>query len=166
MNDRILIDQMCSKDWEQVRKIYLEGLSSGNANFPEEMPSWEVWDKSHLSACRIVARYQDKVLGWAALSSISARPVYAGVAEVSVYVSQSSQGKGIGSSLLKNLIEMSEQNGFWTLLSRLFPENIPSLKLHHKFGFREVGRLDRIGQMNGKWRDVILLERRSHKVGN
>lgn len=117
------------------------------------------------SECRIVAGIAGKVLGWAALSPVSSRCVYAGVAEVSIYVSQSSQGKGIGSKLLKSLIEISEQHGYWTLQSGIFPENVASPKLHSKHGFRQVGRRERIGKMDGVWRDTILLERRSSKVG-
>lgn len=156
---------MLVEDWKQVREIYLEGITTGNATFQKEAPSWEEWDKSHKLDCRIVAQLEDKILGWAGLSPVSSRSVYAGVAEVSIYVSQSSKGKGIGSKLLKALIESSEQNGYWTLQSGIFPENVPSLKLHKKYGFREVGRRERIGQMDGIWRDTILLERRSKKIG-
>lgn len=165
MKRKIFIDKMFPKDWEQVRKIYLQGIATGNATFQKEAPSWEEWNNSHILKCRIVARYEDKVLGWAALSSISSRCVYIGVAEVSIYVSQMSKGKGIGSILLKSLIEISEQNGFWTLQSGIFPENVSSIKLHNKHGFREVGRRERIGKMDGVWRDTILLERRSNNVG-
>ncbi|MCQ6282881.1 GNAT family N-acetyltransferase [Bacillus sp. EB600] len=156
---------MLVEDWKQVREIYSEGIATGNATFQKEAPPWKEWDKSHKLECRIVARLEDKILGWAALSPVSSRSVYAGVAEVSIYVSQSSKGKGIGSKLLKALIESSEQNGYWTLQSGIFPENVPSLKLHKKYGFREVGRRERIGQMDGMWRDTILLERRSKKIG-
>lgn len=165
MENKILIDKMLPEDWEQVREVYLEGIATGNATFQKEVPSWEVWDEGHILACRIVARSKGKVLGWAALSSTSSRSVYSGVAEVSVYVGQKSNGKGVGSILLKSLIEISEQNGFWTLQSGIFPENISSMKLHNKYRFREVGRRKRIGKMNGVWRDIILLERRSNEVG-
>ncbi|MFN7251340.1 MAG: GNAT family N-acetyltransferase [Anaerobacillus sp.] len=165
MESTIFIDKMLPEDWEQVREIYLEGIATGDATFQREAPSWEDWDNSHLLEYRIVARTEGKVLGWAALSPVSSRCVYAGVAEVSVYVSQISKGKGIGSLLLKSLIEKSEENGLWTLQSGIFPENVPSLKLHYKNGFREVGRRERIGKMDGVWRDTILLERRSKSVG-
>lgn len=165
MDKSILIDEMLREDWQKVREIYLEGIFTGNATFQKEAPSWEDWDNGHIKECRIVTRIDDKVLGWAALSAVSNRCVYNGVAEVSIYVSQSSKGKGIGSILLKSLIEISEQNGYWTLQAGIFPENVPSLKLHSKFGFREVGRRERIGKMDGVWRDTILLERRSNVVG-
>jgi L-amino acid N-acyltransferase YncA len=165
MENLILINKMLPDDWEQVREIYLEGIATGNATYQKEAPSWETWDNGHILECRIVARLDGKVLGWAALSPVSSRCVYSGVAEVSIYVSQSSKGKGIGSKLLKTLIEISEQNGYWTLQSGIFPENVSSLKLHIKSGFRKVGRRERIGKMDGAWRDTILLERRSNIVG-
>lgn len=165
MESEVFIDKMLPEDWEQVREIYLEGIATGDATFQKEAPSWEEWDNSHMLEYRIVARSEGKVLGWAALSPVSSRCVYAGVAEVSVYVSQISKGKGIGSVLLKSLIEKSEVNGIWTLQSGIFPENVSSLKVHYKNGFREVGRRERIGKMDGVWRDTILLERRSKKVG-
>ncbi|WP_257351535.1 GNAT family N-acetyltransferase [Pseudalkalibacillus decolorationis] len=161
----VQIDVLLAEDWTQVREIYLEGISTGHATFQKEAPSWENWNEGHFSECRIVARLGDKVLGWAALSPVSSRCVYAGVAEVSVYVRQRTHGKGIGSKLLKSLIEKSEQNGIWTLQAGIFPENKSSLQLHNKFGFREVGRRERLGQMNGIWRDVILVERRSNVAG-
>ena len=165
MENLIFIDKMLREDWEQVRKIYLEGIATGNATFQKEVPSWKAWDNDHIKECRIVGRLDGKVLGWDGLSPVSSRCVYAGVAEVSIYVNQNSNGKGIGSKLLKSLIELSEQNGYWTLQSGIFPENVPSLKLHSKYGFREVGRPERIGKMDGVWRDTILLERRSNEVG-
>ena len=165
MENTIFIDKMLPEDWEQVRGILLEGIVTGNATFQKEAPSWEDWDNSHMLECRIVARSSGRVLGWAALSPVSSRCVYAGVAEVSVYVSQTSNGKGIGSLLLKSLIEKSEENEFWMLQSGIFPENASSLKVHYKNGFREVGRRERIGKMDGVWRDTILLERRSKSVG-
>ncbi|MFP5111757.1 GNAT family N-acetyltransferase [Bacillaceae bacterium C204] len=165
MENSILLDNMLKEDWDQVLEIYQEGISTGNATFQKEPPTWETWDSGHILECRFVARLNGKILGWAALSPVSSRCVYAGVAEVSIYVRQGSKGKGIGSLLLKTLIEKSEQNGFWTLQSGIFPENVSSLKLHSKYGFREVGRRERIGQLDGVWRDTILLERRSSVVG-
>ncbi len=165
MDEFIEIDQMHASDWEDVRQIYLEGIKTGNATFQQETPSWEEWDKSHVSQCRFVARSESAVIGWAALSPTSSRCVYAGVAEVSIYVGQNHRGSGMGSRLLKRLIEASEQHGFWTLQSGIFPENQDSLKLHKRLGFREIGRREHIGQMNGIWRDVLLLERRSNVVG-
>ncbi|WP_416730601.1 GNAT family N-acetyltransferase [Fictibacillus sp. JL2B1089] len=159
------IDNMHTNDWTHVRNIYLQGIATGNATFQQEAPSWNEWDKSHLSCCRFVVRSSDRVSGWAALSAISSRCVYAGVAEVSVYVDPDYQGKGLGSSLMKILIEDSEKNGIWTLQAGIFPENQSSIALHKKWGFKEVGTRERIGEMNGVWRDVILLERRSKAVG-
>ena len=165
MNNLIEIDQMHEDDWKDVREIYLEGIRTGNATFQQEAPSWEEWDRSHISQCRFVARIEGRVIGWVALSPTSSRNVYAGVAEVSIYVSQQHRGSGVGSRLLNSIIEESEQHGFWTLQSGTFPENISSIELQKKYGFREVGRRVRIGQMNGIWRDVILLERRSQVIG-
>lgn len=166
MKGSINIVKMHSDDWEAVRAIYLEGIATGHATFQKEAPSWEEWDLGHNRECRIVARLDGEVVGWAALSPVSGRSVYAGVGEVSVYVSQKHNGKGIGSLLLKSLIELSEQNGFWTLQSSIFPENEGSIKLHKNHGFREMGRRERIGKMDGVWRDTIILERRSRIVGN
>jgi L-amino acid N-acyltransferase YncA len=165
MDTSFIIDKMKTDDWNLVKSIYLRGITTGNATFQQNAPSWIEWDESHLSSCRFVARSIDQVLGWAALSPVSSRYVYAGVAEVSVYVNPDHQGKGLGSSLLMHLIEASEENGFWTLQAGIFPENQLSIALHKKCGFREVGRRERIGEMNGVWRDVILLERRSKNIG-
>ncbi|WP_186578263.1 GNAT family N-acetyltransferase [Aquibacillus kalidii] len=165
MGFKIVIDKMYTEDWDEVRGIYLDGIATGNATFQKEAPTWEQWDNAHVPECRLVARIAGQVVGWAALSPVSSRCVYSGVGEVSVYVSQWRSGKGIGSLLLNSLIKISEQNDFWTLQSGVFPENKGSLQLHKKCGFREVGRRERIGKMDGKWRDTILLERRSNKVG-
>ena len=157
---------MRDDDWEQVRAIYLEGIATGDATFETDAPSWEKWDAKHLRECRLVARRGDgRVVGWAALSPVSDRCVYAGVAEVSVYVGADGRGKGTGRALLKALVEASERCGIWTLQAGVFPENIASTRLHLKCGFREVGRRERLGHMNGAWRDVMLLERRSKRVG-
>ncbi|MBS8266389.1 N-acetyltransferase [Mesobacillus boroniphilus] len=166
MEGTIVIEKMRSDDWEEVRAIYLEGIATGHATFQKEAPSWEEWDYGHNAECRIVACSEGEVVGWAALSPVSSRSVYSGVGEVSVYVSQKHNGKGIGSLLLKSLIEISEQNDFWTLQSSIFPENEGSIKLHKKYGFREVGRRERIGKMDGVWRDTVWLERRSRIVGD
>ncbi|WP_147535236.1 GNAT family N-acetyltransferase [Bacillus marasmi] len=161
----ITIEYMEPSDWKQVSSIYLEGISTGNATFQTSAPSYEDWDNGHVKSCRLVAKTGDKIVGWAVLSPTSSRCVYAGVAEVSIYVGLEYSGKGIGSLLLKRLIEESEQHGFWTLQSGIFPENISSLKIHKKNGFREIGRREKLGKMNGVWRDVVLLERRSTKIG-
>ena len=159
------IREMSSVDWEQVRDIYIEGIQTGNATFQTEAPSWEAWDLAHVKTCRLVAISGDHVIGWAALSPVSSRCVYAGVAEVSIYLARDYRGEGIGVMLLEELIPYSEQNGFWTLQSGIFPENKASLAIHKKCGFREIGFRKKVGKMNGIWRDTILLERRSEAVG-
>jgi L-amino acid N-acyltransferase YncA len=159
------IEAMMPGDWPRVREIYLEGIATGNATFELTAPAWEEWDAGHLKRTRLVARDGDGVVGWAALSPVSGRCVYGGVAEVSVYVASDGRGKGIGRSLLDALIYASEQNGIWTLQAGIFPENEASIRLHLNCGFREVGRRARIGKMNGVWRDTVLLERRSTVVG-
>ena len=156
-----MIDQMRASDWEQVRSIYLEGIRSGNSTFETDAPSWEKWNEGHLPFARFVMREEEKVLGWAALSPVSKRAVYRGVAEVTVYVTESARGKGIGRVLLEALIAESEKNGIWTLQASIFPENVASVALHLNCGFREVGRRERIGKQNGIWRDTLLFERRS-----
>lgn len=165
MTSELTIAPLRPDDWEQVKRIYLEGIATGNATFETAAPSWEQWDTGHLRFARLVARQQSSLIAWAALSPVSQRCVYSGVAEVSVYVSASSRRSGIGRKLLQSLIDESEQNGIWTLQAGMFPENTGSLALHQSFGFREVGRRRRIGKMNGIWRDTILLERRSTVVG-
>jgi phosphinothricin acetyltransferase len=159
------IDEMRADDWPQVRAIYLEGIATGHATFETEAPTRESWDASHLSAGRLVARAGGEVWGWAALSPVSGRCVYAGVAEVSVYVGRATRGRGCGRALLEALIRASEAAGVWTLQAGIFPENGASIRLHLSCGFREVGRRERIGRMDGRWRDTLLLERRSKIVG-
>jgi len=160
-----VIEPMTAKDWERLRAVYEEGIRSGNATFETSAPDWEQWDKAHLSFGRLVARSQGAVVGWAALSPVSARKAYAGVAEASIYVSEATQGKGIGTALQEELTRQSEAHGIWTLQGVAFAENAASLALLKKAGFREVGRRERIGQLDGRWRDTILLERRSPVVG-
>jgi L-amino acid N-acyltransferase YncA len=155
-----LICQIVPEDWLQVRAIYLEGILTGMATFETEAPSWEHWDATHLIDPRLVARVGSQVLGWAALSPVSSRAVYAGVAEISIYISEQRRGQKIGTSLMDALVKRSEEVGIWTLQASIFPENLSSLGLQQKFGFRVVGRRERIGQVNGNWRDTILLERR------
>ncbi|MFP5261778.1 MAG: N-acetyltransferase family protein [Blastocatellia bacterium] len=159
------IDTMRAYDWEQVREIYVEGITTGDATFETEAPGWDAWNRAHLSFGRLVARNAGPVIGWAALSPVSGRRVYAGVAEVSVYVGEAMRGKGVGRRLLMRLIEESERAGIWTLQAGILPENRASLKLHKGCGFREVGRRERLGKLNGVWRDVVVLERRSATVG-
>lgn len=155
---------MSTDDWEQVRSIYLEGVREGNSTFETEAPSWQAWDAAHLQSPRLVMRAEDRVLGWAALSPVSKRSVYSGVAEVTIYVTQAARGKGIGRALLEALIEASEQIGIWTLQASIFPENAASIELHRNCGFREVGKREHIAKLNGVWRDTILFERRSKQI--
>jgi L-amino acid N-acyltransferase YncA len=160
-----LIEPLRASDWEAVRAIFLEGIASGNATFETAAPTWEKWDSAHLAFGRLVARSQDSVLGWAALSPVSSRCVYAGVAEVSIYVAAHCRGQGIGKALLQALIDEAEQHGIWTLQAGVFPENPASVALTRQCGFREVGRREKLGKLAGVWRDVLLLERRSRIVG-
>ena len=161
----IAIDSMRVEDWNSVRIIYTEGIRSGNATFEKSAPEWDQWDKEHLVACRLVARCGSEALGWAALSAVSHRRVYAGVAEASVYVAEGARRRGIGRALLSALITSSEQQGIWTLQAAIFPENTASLELVRSLGFRVVGTRERLGCMDDRWRDVVLLERRSRVAG-
>ncbi len=154
-----------AEDWPVVRAIYQQGIDTKNATFEKEAKTWEAWNRTTLPDCRLVAVQHGKVAGWAALSPVSSRTVYAGVAEVSIYVATTQLGRGIGTQLLTALIDASEQAGFWTLQAGIFPENVASIELHKKCGFRIVGRREKLGQMDGLWRDVILMERRSRMVG-
>jgi len=156
---------MQPEDWDAVRAIYIEGISTGNSTFEQSAPDWETWDQGHLPSCRLVARAGSEVLGWTALSPVSRRQVYAGVAEFSIYVAERARGRRVGAALLKALIELSEREGIWTLQSGIFPENTASLDLCRRFGFRIVGTRERVGCMHGRWRDVVLLERRSDVAG-
>jgi len=160
-----MVQPMTAEDWPQVREIYVEGIATGNATFERSAPAFDVWDGSHLPAGRLVARAGNEVMGWAALSSVSGRCVYAGVAEVSVYVRASARGRGIGLALLRALVEESEKAGIWTLQAGIFPENTASIDIHGKAGFRIVGVREKLGSMDGRWRDVVLMERRSTVVG-
>jgi L-amino acid N-acyltransferase YncA len=160
----IPIEEMRPSDWPRVREIYLQGIAGGEATFETEAPSWETWDANHLPFARFVAGVAG-VIGWAALSPVSSRRAYAGVAETSVYVGSDTRGTGVGRQLLEALISASEQNGIWTLQAVMFPQNIASVALHQSCGFLEVGRRERISKLNGVWRDTILLERRSARVG-
>ena len=152
---------MIGHHWSDVRQIYAEGIAGGNATFETSVPEWAEWDSRHLHSCRLVALLAGEVVGWAALSPVSARQVYRGVAEVSIYIAGSAQGQAIGKQLLAALIRESEQNGIWTLQAGIFPENTASIRLHERAGFRIVGKRERIGCMDGRWRDIVLMERRS-----
>ena len=161
----VTIEALTPDDWEAVRAIYEEGIATGDATFETQAPDWEAWDRGRRADCRLVARSEGEVVGWAALSPVSARPVYSGVAEVSLYVAAFARGRGVGTALLRALIEASERAGIWTLQGAIFPENAASLALVRRCGFREVGRRERIGCLGGIWRDTILVERRSRVVG-
>ena len=162
---RIEIRALTPAEWPAVRAIYLEGIATGHATFEIEAPPWETWDITHFPAPRLVAVSEARVIGWAALGRVSSRPVYAGVAEVSVYVAAEARGLGVGRTLLVKLIADAELDGIWTLQASIFPENTASLTLHKSCGFREVGRRERIAKMKRVWRDTMLLERRSDKAG-
>jgi phosphinothricin acetyltransferase len=158
------IRDLRSPDWPEVARIYEDGMRSGNATFETGVPSWEAWDAAHTDI-RLLAALDGTAAGWAALSPYSDRGCYAGVAEDSVYVASWAQGRGVGGALLDELIERSEATGIWTLQAGIFPENKASLRLHLGRGFRLVGVRERIGELNGVWRDVLLLERRSEVTG-
>jgi len=160
----MLIREFTEQDWPAVKNIYLVGLATGNASFETSAPEWEAWNGGHSKHSRLVAETDGKILGWVALSPVSGRCAYGGVAEVSVYVSKEARGKSIGAELLKALIAASEENGIWTLQSGIFEENEASIRLHQKCGFRTIGYRERIGQRDGVWRNVVLLERRSNVV--
>lgn len=159
------IEPMKPADWDEVRAIYLEGIETRNATFETEVPGWEKWDAGHLPFARLVARDESGIVGWAALSPVSARSCYSGVAEASVYVARRSWRSGIGRALLEALIRASEEHGVWTLQAAIFPENAASLALVKRCGFREIGRRERIAKLDGLWRDTVLLERRSGIAG-
>lgn len=158
------IRELRPEDWAAVRDIYEQGIRGGNATFETEPPSWEAWDAAH-SELRFVAERDGAVVGWAGVSPASGRCCYRGVAEVSVYVAEDARGEGVGRGLLEELVGRSEQAGYWTLTAGVFPENQASLRLHEACGFREVGVRERLGELAGVWRDVVLLERRSTLVG-
>ncbi|HXB94890.1 MAG TPA: GNAT family N-acetyltransferase [Puia sp.] len=161
----MVISPLLPEHWPAVKVIYEDGLATGNASFQTSAPTWEEWDAAHLKHSRLVALEGNVVLGWAALTPVSGRCVYAGVAEVSVYIDAACRGRGIGKALLNALISDSEAYGLWTLQAGIFPENTASLQLHKNAGFRQLGIREKIGQHNGIWRDTVLLERRSGKVG-
>ena len=177
MDASISFEPLTASHWEAVRAIYIQGIATGNATFQLAAPEWTEWDEGHLPCCRIVAvrsalnpslndsLNSSKLVGWAALSAVSQRPVYRGVAEVSLYIEEQARGCGVGAQLMSRLIAASEAAGIWTLQAGIFPENVASIRLHSTAGFRRVGVRSRLGSMNGVWRDVVLMERRSSLVG-
>ena len=159
------IIDLLTEHWESVKKIYEDGIATGNATFQTSAPTWEEWNQAHIPIPRLIAIENDEILGWSALTPLSGRCVYAGVAEVSIYIGSIARGKGIGKQLLNQLIEESEKQNIWTLQSGIFPENKASIALHLSAGFRIIGIREKIGMMDGKWRDIVLLEKRSHTIG-
>jgi phosphinothricin acetyltransferase len=150
--------------WSDIKRIYNEGIATGLATFETTAPSWEEWNKNHLKACRLACVIKNEICGWTALSPVSKREVYKGVCEETIYISDSHRGKGLGGFLLQSQIIQSEANGIWTLQAGIFSDNEASIKLHLKNGFRVVGHREKIGQLNGVWKDTLLLERRSKVV--
>ena len=165
MTTMIAIRSLQPDHWPAVREIYTEGIATGQATFETEPSDWEDWNRGHRADCRLIAEADGIVVGWAALTPVSGRCVYGGVAEVSVYVAEASRGRGVGRALLQALVIESEQAGIWMLQAGIFPENAASVTLHEHCGFRVVGERERLGQMDGRWRDVLLMERRSRVVG-
>lgn len=161
-----VIRNMLEQDWNEVAAIYQEGIDTKIATFQTSVPAYEDWDKSHLKTCRLVAEAEGRIVGWSALTAISSRCVYAGVAEVSIYVSTNYRGKGVGQKLLQALITESEKEGFWTLQSGILEINKASIALHTKAGFRMVGYREKIAKdQDGVWQNTVLMERRSDMVG-
>jgi len=155
---------MTVSDWPAVREIFEQGIATRSATFETEAPSWEAWDASHLEGHRLVAFQDGAVTGWGALSAVSSRCVYEGVAEDSVYVSETARGRGVGKALLAELVAAADRDGIWTVQAGIFPENTASVALHAACGFRTVGIRERLGRLDGVWRDVVLMERRSKEV--
>jgi L-amino acid N-acyltransferase YncA len=158
---RTKIRDLRPADWPDVARIYEDGIRTGDTTFETESPTWEAWDAAHVAGHRLVVSLDDAVVGWAALSPVSSRSCYSGVVEHSIYIAERARGLGFGRQLLGALIASSEAGGFWTLQAGVFPENEASMALHIALGFRVVGVRERIGCMDGLWRDVVLLERRT-----
>jgi L-amino acid N-acyltransferase YncA len=160
----MLIRGLLKSDWSSVKEIYQQGIDTELATFETTIPTWESWIEARIQESCIVLEVDEKVVGWAALSPYSSRCVYEGVGEVSIYVASESRGHGYGKLLLQKLIEKSEALGIWTLQAGIFPENTASLKLHFHFGFRTLGTSEKLGILNGEWKDVMHLERRSSVI--
>ena len=160
-----MIRNLHNFDADAVLDIYQQGLDTGEASFETDAPDWTSWNSKYLPQCRLVWEQDGQVTGWGALAAVSARDCYRGVAEVSIYVASAAAGRGIGNQLMAALVEASEENGIWSLYSSIFPENLATLKLHLRHGFRKVGTRERIAQQFGRWRNTLILERRSAKAG-
>lgn len=161
----ISIEPMTPAHWPEVRRIYADGIATGNATFETQTPDWDTWDRNHLPSCRLVARRNSSVVAWAALSPVSTRACYAGVAEHSIYVDETYRGQGVGKTLLAEFVKQTESTGFWTLQSSIFPENQASIAIHLACGFRILGRRKRVAMLDGVWRDTVIVERRSAVAG-
>ena len=162
----MIIRLMQPEDSSEVMRIYADGIAGRNATFETVLPSWETWSAKHLPTCRLVAEGDGKILGWVAFSQVSAREVYRGVIEESVYIDAAAQGKGLGYALLSEGVCQTEAEGYWMIQTSIFPENVASIKLHEKCGFRIVGHRERIAKLDSIWRNTVMLERRSKIVGN
>ena len=161
---RVAVEPLRPEHAAAVLDVYAEGIATGQATFETRVPSWEDWDQARLPEHRFVAVDGDRILGWVAVSPVSARAAYAGVVEHSIYVAAAARGRGVGAALMTRLVDSCDRGGVWTIQSGVFPENVASLALHARFGFRRVGVRERIGRRDGRWRDVVLLERRSPSV--
>ena len=161
----IMIRDLRPEDATAVLEIYQQGLDTGEASFETKAPEWQAFDRKYLPFSRLVYEQDGQIAGWAALAAVSARDCYRGVAEISIYVAGSFAGQGIGTQLMQAAVESSEANGIWSLYSSIFPENEATRRLHLRQGFREVGIRERIAQQHGRWRDTLILERRSQRVG-
>jgi L-amino acid N-acyltransferase YncA len=158
------IDPLGPGDWPAVRAIYEAGIATGDATFETTVPDWPAWDAAHLAGHRLVARDGGRVVGWVALAPVSDRCAYAGVAEDSIYIAPDAQGRGVGRALLAAVVASAERGGIWTIQTGIFPENQASVRLHEACGFRVVGVRERLGRLHGRWRDVLLMERRSPAI--
>lgn len=165
MKDDLIIEPMLPEHWNSVLKIYKEGINTGIATFETELPSWDKWHGNHMKTCRLIAKIDREIIGWAALSPVSSRHVYRGVAEVTVYIAKKVWGNKLGNKLMLALIDESEKNGFWTLQSVIFSENKASIALHSKVGFRRVGFREKVGFIDGQWKNNVIMERRSKVIG-
>jgi L-amino acid N-acyltransferase YncA len=161
----ITVEAMRAEHWPDAARIYADGISTRDATFETDVPAWQAWDAAHLPDHRFVALEGGRVVGWVAVSRVSDRCVYGGVVENSVYVDAGARGRGVGRRLLEALVESTERAGIWTIQTGIFPENAASVAVHERVGFRVVGRRERLGRLDGAWRDVLLLERRSPVVG-